>query len=159
MPECSTYTFAATEFHRFCVCVAWLQIHVSVFVPLVYGVRDAATVERAHRGEIRDAERAELRRQFEASDCARTTELTLISNAKDAARRRHERGDDAEVCCRWGPGSATRKKLGQRSFRRCRSGDPAPRACSKARCYCWLALPQAKIFETSRVRICWIDNL
>jgi hypothetical protein len=40
-------------------------------------------VERAHRGEIRDAERAELRRQLEASDCARTTELTLISNANN----------------------------------------------------------------------------
>jgi hypothetical protein len=97
-------------------------------VPLVYGVREAATVERAHRGEIREAERAELRRQFDASDCARTTVLTLISNAKDGKILRHERGDDAEVCCRWGPGALHGKSWGKRSFRRCRSGDPAPLA-------------------------------
>jgi hypothetical protein len=84
-------------------------------MPLVCGVREAATVERAHRGEIRDAERPELRRQFDASDCARTTELTLISNVKDGTRLRHERGDDAEVCCRWARERYT-EKVGAAEF-------------------------------------------
>jgi hypothetical protein len=43
-------------------------------------------VERAHREGIRVAEREEVRRQPDASDCARMRELTLILNAKEKER-------------------------------------------------------------------------
>jgi hypothetical protein len=54
-------------------------IHESVLVPLVKGVRDAATVERAHREGVED-ERAALRRLLAASDCTRVRDWTLIPN-------------------------------------------------------------------------------
>ena len=49
-------------------------------MPLVYGVRDAATVERAHRVGARAAARAEQRRLLVASGCARRSDWTLILN-------------------------------------------------------------------------------
>src|SRR5690242_1030915 len=61
-----TYTCAAADCHRRC----WLLIHVSVFTPLVKGVRDAAAVESAHREGVREAVRAAVRRLLVASDCA-----------------------------------------------------------------------------------------
>jgi hypothetical protein len=118
----TTYTCAATDCHLRCNCLFWLHIHVSVLVPFVYGVRDAAAVDSGHREDIRDAERAEVRRQLEASDCARTKDCTLILNRyrRDNTRPTNERTtlrSAVAVTCTTPP----RKSWGGgRSFRRCR---------------------------------------
>jgi hypothetical protein len=83
LPQCAgcncvgcTYTCAATDCHLLC----WLLIHVSVFTPLVKGVRDAVAVESAHREGVREAVRAALRRPPAASDCALARDCILISS-------------------------------------------------------------------------------
>lgn len=48
---------------------------------------------------------------------------------RSEATIKHERMDDAEVCCRWGSHSATLEKVGAEVFpRECRSGDSAHHA-------------------------------
>ena len=51
---------------------------MSVFTPLVKGVRDAVAVESAHREGVREAVRAALRRPPAASDCALAKDCILI---------------------------------------------------------------------------------
>lgn len=89
----------------------------------MYGVREAAMVERAHRAGAFVADRAEQRRLLVASDCARRRDCTRILNTSKCYKKGTERRDDAGVCCRLRIlRSPTRKKLGHRSFgRRCQS--------------------------------------
>jgi hypothetical protein len=133
----TTYTCAATDCHLRCNCLFWLHIHVSVLVPFVYGVRDAAAVDSGHREDIRDAERAEVRRQLEASDCARTKDCTLILNRyrRNKIQPTNE-GTTLRVCCCGDMHSAARKKLGRRAEF---SGVSITCTPDVARVYCWLS--------------------
>jgi hypothetical protein len=108
-----TYTCAATDCHLLCVVCVCLDIQVYVFVPSVHGVRDAATVERAHREGIREVERAPVRRQPEASDCARTSDCTLILNRLERDWLLKRRNERSRVCYRWGESSATHEKVAE----------------------------------------------
>ena len=78
-------------------------------VPLVKGVRDAATVERAHREGVED-DRAALRRLLPASDCARMRDWTLIPNRAKWERWKQSEGTTRTDVC-WGSvWGAARKK-------------------------------------------------